>query len=161
MRPGRPGPVVRRIQLGSQLRKLRLERGITLQRAGHSAHVSETKMSRMELGRVSFKRRDVENLLTLYGITDEQARTGILSLAEEANIPGWWQQYSDVFPGWWSTYLARGRSATRRPHGEVFPHSGSAPSPRRVRRRAAEALATTDRRAGTAPDAVASVTPGL
>ncbi|WP_406130214.1 helix-turn-helix domain-containing protein [Streptomyces canus] len=105
MRPGRPGPVVRRIQLGSQLRKLRLERGITLQRAGHSARVSETKMSRMELGRVSFKKRDIENLLTLYGITDEQARTGILSLAEEANTPGWWQQYSDVFPVWWSTYL--------------------------------------------------------
>ena len=96
---------MRRIQRGSQLRKLRLERGITLQRAGHSARVSETKMSRMELGRVSFKRRDVENLLTLYGITDEQARTAILSLAEEANTPGWWQQYSEVFPGWSSTYL--------------------------------------------------------
>ncbi|MET7695946.1 helix-turn-helix transcriptional regulator [Streptomyces sp. NPDC005483] len=105
MRPAGPGPVVRRIQLGSQLRQLRRERGITLQTAGDSARVSETKMSRMELGRVSFKRRDVENLLTLYGITDEQARAGILSLAEEANTPGWWQQYSDVFPGWWSTYL--------------------------------------------------------
>ncbi|WP_329600172.1 helix-turn-helix domain-containing protein [Streptomyces pseudovenezuelae] len=97
--------MVRRIQLGSQLRQLRRERGITLQTAGDSARVSETKMSRMELGRVSFKRRDVENLLTLYGITDEQARAGILSLAEEANTPGWWQQYSDVVPGWWATYL--------------------------------------------------------
>ncbi|WP_435218311.1 helix-turn-helix domain-containing protein [Streptomyces sp. bgisy034] len=102
---GGPGPVVRRIQLGSQLRTLRLGRGITLRTAGRFVRASETKMSRMELGRVSFKRRDVESLLTLYGVTDEQAREGALSLAEEANTPGWWQQYSDIVPGWWSTYL--------------------------------------------------------
>ncbi|MFI6015327.1 helix-turn-helix domain-containing protein [Streptomyces sp. NPDC051243] len=97
--------MVRRIQLGSQLRQLRLASGITLQMASHSLRASETKVSRMELGRVGFKRWDVETLLTLYGVADEEVRAAILSMAQEANAPGWWQRYSDILPNWWSTYL--------------------------------------------------------
>ena len=65
------GSVVRRMLLGSQLRRLRESRGITREAAGYSIRASESKISRMELGRVSFKTRDVEDLLTLYGVTDE------------------------------------------------------------------------------------------
>ena len=42
--------------------------GITREAAGYSIRASESKISRMELGRVSFKARDVEDLLTLYGV---------------------------------------------------------------------------------------------
>ena len=66
------GSVVRRMLLGSQLRRLRESRGITREAAGYSIRASESKISRMELGRVSFKTRDVEDLLTLYGVTDER-----------------------------------------------------------------------------------------
>ncbi|MEV5546630.1 helix-turn-helix transcriptional regulator [Streptomyces sp. NPDC052309] len=97
--------MVRRIQLGSQLRRLRQAQGITLQEASREVRASETKVSRMELGRVGFKRRDVADLLTLYGVTGEEERAGLLALTEEANAPGWWQQYADVLPAWWSTYL--------------------------------------------------------
>ncbi|MFF4805996.1 helix-turn-helix domain-containing protein [Streptomyces sp. NPDC001351] len=91
--------------LGSQLRRLREARGITREAAGYSIRASESKISRMELGRVSFKTRDVEDLLTLYGITDEQERTSLLSLAREANVAGWWHSYSDVLPSWFPTYV--------------------------------------------------------
>ncbi|MEU6481159.1 helix-turn-helix transcriptional regulator [Streptomyces sp. NPDC047017] len=91
--------------LGSQLRRLREARGITREAAGYSIRASESKISRMELGRVSFKTRDVEDLLTLYGITDEAERTSLLSLAKEANVAGWWHSYSDVLPNWFPTYV--------------------------------------------------------
>ncbi|MEZ7004629.1 helix-turn-helix domain-containing protein [Streptomyces sp. AD55] len=91
--------------LGSQLRRLREARGITREAAGYSIRASESKISRMELGRVSFKTRDVEDLLTLYGITDEQERASLLSLAREANVAGWWHSYSDVLPNWFPTYV--------------------------------------------------------
>ena len=99
------GSVVRRILLGSHLRRLRETRGITREQAGYSIRASESKISRMELGRVSFKTRDVEDLLTLYGITDEAERTSLLSLAKEANVAGWWHSYTDVLPNWFPTYV--------------------------------------------------------
>ncbi|SCE48292.1 Helix-turn-helix domain-containing protein [Streptomyces sp. SolWspMP-5a-2] len=105
MSAGEPGSVVRRMLLGSQLRRLREARGITREAAGYSIRASESKISRMELGRVSFKTRDVEDLLTLYGITDEAERTSLLALAREANVAGWWHSYSDVLPSWFPTYV--------------------------------------------------------
>ncbi|KUN44479.1 helix-turn-helix domain-containing protein [Streptomyces olivochromogenes] len=91
--------------LGSHLRRLRESRGITREAAGYSIRASESKISRMELGRVSFKTRDVEDLLTLYGINDEAERTSLVSLAKEANVAGWWHSYSDVLPSWFPTYV--------------------------------------------------------
>ncbi|MDX2530371.1 helix-turn-helix domain-containing protein [Streptomyces europaeiscabiei] len=91
--------------LGSHLRRLRESQGITREKAGYSIRSSESKISRMELGRVSFKTRDVEDLLTLYGVTDEAERTSLLSLAKEANVAGWWHSYSDVLPSWFPTYV--------------------------------------------------------
>ncbi|WP_075032487.1 helix-turn-helix domain-containing protein [Streptomyces mirabilis] len=91
--------------LGSHLRRLRESRGITREAAGYSIRASESKISRMELGRVSFKTRDVEDLLTLYGIADEAERTSLVSLAKEANVAGWWHSYSDVLPSWFPTYV--------------------------------------------------------
>ncbi|MFJ7631111.1 helix-turn-helix domain-containing protein [Streptomyces sp. NPDC097595] len=99
------GSVVRRILLGSQLRRLRDSRGITREAAGYSIRASESKISRMELGRVSFKARDVEDLLTLYGVTDEAERDSLLALAREANVAGWWHSFGDVLPGWFQTYV--------------------------------------------------------
>ena len=102
---GEPGSVVRRMLLGSHLRRLREARGITREAAGYSIRASESKISRMELGRVSFKTRDVEDLLTLYGVNDEAERNALLSLAREANVAGWWHSYSDVLPSWFPTYV--------------------------------------------------------
>ncbi|TVL92163.1 helix-turn-helix transcriptional regulator [Streptomyces sp. SAJ15] len=99
------GSVVRRILLGSQLRRLREARGITREAAGYSIRASESKISRMELGRVSFKARDIEDLLTLYGVSDDGERAALLGLAREANVAGWWHSYGDVLPGWFQTYV--------------------------------------------------------
>jgi transcriptional regulator with XRE-family HTH domain len=99
------GPTVLRILLGSQLRRLREAKGVSREDAGWEIRASESKISRMELGRVGFKERDVADLLTLYGVADEQERAALLSLAREANNPGWWHRYGDILPNWFQSYL--------------------------------------------------------
>ena len=100
-----PGPTALRIVLGIQLRRLREARGITAGAAGHAIRASHAKISRMELGRVGFRERDVTDLLTLYGITDDQERRAFLNLVRRANVPGWWHQYSDIVVSWFEIYL--------------------------------------------------------
>ncbi|WP_329255827.1 helix-turn-helix domain-containing protein [Actinoallomurus sp. NBC_01490] len=99
------GPTVLRRLLGAQLRRLRERQGITREEAGYAIRASGSKMSRLELGRVGFKERDVADLLTLYGVTDETDRESLLALARDANSPGWWHRYGDVLPGWFETYV--------------------------------------------------------
>lgn len=105
-RPGTEGgPTVLRILLGTQLRRLREANGVTREVAGEAIRASSAKISRLELGRVGCKERDVMDLLTLYGVTGEQERAGYRDLATRANARGWWQQHSDVLPNWFEMYL--------------------------------------------------------
>jgi transcriptional regulator with XRE-family HTH domain len=106
------GPTVRRILLGSQLRRLREARGITRDAAGYHIRASESKISRMELGRVSFKVRDVEDLLSLYQVDDESERAPLLAMANAANLPGWWHSYGDVLADWFQPYLGLEEAAS-------------------------------------------------
>ncbi|WP_250562948.1 helix-turn-helix domain-containing protein [Sphaerisporangium fuscum] len=109
----RGSSTVLRIMLGSQLRRLRERRGITLEAAGHSIRASHSKVSRMELGRVSFRPRDVADLLTLYGVIEENEREAMLSLVAQANRPGWWHNFDDVLPNWFEAYVGLEEAATR------------------------------------------------
>jgi len=103
--PNLGGPTVRRILVGAQLRRLREEKGITRSEAGYTIRGSESKISRLELGKVSFKERDVADLLSHYGVMDPQQREAIMALARDANAPGWWHSYDDVLPTWFETYV--------------------------------------------------------
>jgi transcriptional regulator with XRE-family HTH domain len=106
------GPTVLRILLGAQLRRLREAKGISREEAGYLIRASESKISRMELGRVGFKERDIADLLSLYGITHQDERAALLALARQAKTPGWWQRYSDVLPSWFQTYLGLEEAAS-------------------------------------------------
>jgi transcriptional regulator with XRE-family HTH domain len=97
--------------LGAQLRRLRESRGISREDAGYSIRASESKISRMELGRVSFKERDVADLLSLYNVTEEGERQAMLGLVREANAAGWWHGYGEVMPTWFQTYVGLEESA--------------------------------------------------
>ncbi|WP_308164090.1 helix-turn-helix domain-containing protein [Nonomuraea sediminis] len=105
------GPTVVRILLGGHLRRLREARGLTRDAAGHVIRASESKMCRLELGRVGFKERDVRDLLTLYGVSEEE-RASLLEMTREANAPGWWQHYSPVLPTWGEAYVALEEAAS-------------------------------------------------
>lgn len=106
------GPTVVRMLLGTQLRRFREASGITPDEAGYEIRATRFKISRLENGRVGFKERDVADLLTLYGVTDEQVRERMLSLTRQAGTPGWWAQYSDLLPDWFETYLGLEQAAS-------------------------------------------------
>jgi hypothetical protein len=102
---GDGGPTALRIMLGGQLRRMRESVGISRADAGWQIRASESKVSRMELGRVGFKERDVSDLLELYGMADTDERFRLMELARAANNPGWWSRYGDVMPTWFTNYV--------------------------------------------------------
>ncbi|HLH82685.1 MAG TPA: helix-turn-helix transcriptional regulator [Trebonia sp.] len=104
------GPTVLRILLGIQLRRLREARGITARQAAMAIRASESKISRMELGRNAIREIDVLDLLTLYGV-DADEREQLLALAEQANRPGWWHRYNDILPDWFQAYVGMEEAA--------------------------------------------------
>jgi len=110
---GSGGPTARRIILGAQLRRLRERAGISRAAAGFAIRGSESKISRLELGRVGFKERDVRDLLTMYGVDDPAEREAVLAMAAQANERGWWHRYSDLMPNWFHDYVGLEESATR------------------------------------------------
>ncbi|MCH6170465.1 helix-turn-helix domain-containing protein [Pseudonocardia alaniniphila] len=107
------GATARRIVLGAQLRRLRESSDISRADAGYAIRSSESKVSRIELGRVALKVRDISDLLTLYGIADAAERESFLEMVEQANEPGWWRRYSDVMPGWFHDFVGLEESASR------------------------------------------------
>ncbi len=94
-----------RMLLGAQLRRLRETAGVTRDDAGYHIRASGSKISRMELGRVSFKERDVTDLLEYYGITDPAEREKLVQLTREANGTPWYQKFQDVVPDWFHVFV--------------------------------------------------------
>jgi transcriptional regulator with XRE-family HTH domain len=111
MMEGAGGPIVLRILLGTQLRRLREAKGITAQEAASAIRGSESKISRIELGRNAVREVDIADLLTLYGVTEPAEREQLLSLASQANQPGWWHRYQDILPTWFQAYVGLEESA--------------------------------------------------
>ena len=99
------GPTVPRMLVGIQLHRFREAAGITPDQAAYEIRASRSKISRMENGLVRFKERDVTDLLTLYGITDEKTRSGLVTLTRQANTAGWWSKYGDIMADWFQAYL--------------------------------------------------------
>jgi transcriptional regulator with XRE-family HTH domain len=100
-----PGPTVPRMLVGIELHRFREAAGITPEQAAYEIRASRSKISRMENGLVRFKERDVTDLLTLYGVTDEATRSRLVTLARQANTPGWWSKYGDIMADWFEAYL--------------------------------------------------------
>ena len=117
------GPTVRRMLVGAKLRRLRTELGLSREQAGQAIRASEWKIHRLENGQVGFKERDIVDLLGLYQVQDPAEVAEFLTLAREANTPGWWQHYGDVLPTWFRTYvdLEQAASLIRTYEGQFVP----------------------------------------
>jgi transcriptional regulator with XRE-family HTH domain len=117
------GPTVGRMMIGSTLRRMRTEKGITRDEAANAIRATAWKIHRLENGQVGFKDRDLVDLLRLYGITDQQEIDSLLERAREANSPGWWFHYGDVVPPWLRTYmdLESAASLIRTYQGQLVP----------------------------------------
>jgi transcriptional regulator with XRE-family HTH domain len=106
------GPTALRMSLGLELRGLREARRITREQAGDVIRGSAAKISRMELGRVGLKPRDIADLLTAYGVVDGAARAQFLELVRRSHEPGWWHRFAELLPPWFETYLGLEQAAS-------------------------------------------------
>jgi transcriptional regulator with XRE-family HTH domain len=107
----RASATLSRLMLGKALRRLRDAADISREAAGKAIRGSDSKISRLELGRTGFKARDVADLCTLYGLTDDAERAALLDLVRAANSAEWWHAYRDVIPAWFELYLGLEQAA--------------------------------------------------
>ncbi|HEV2918160.1 MAG TPA: helix-turn-helix transcriptional regulator, partial [Actinomycetota bacterium] len=91
-------PTGRRRRLGAELRRLREDAGLTIDRVAEALECSQSKVSRIETGQVSATPRDVRDMLELYRVSEAQ-REAMVQIAREARQRGWWQTFVDVPDG--------------------------------------------------------------
>jgi transcriptional regulator with XRE-family HTH domain len=96
---------VGQVVLGKRLQELRETAGLGRDEAARALRVAAATVRRMETAEVALKIPYVQVLLETYGVPEDEA-AAFLSLAEEANEPGWWQRFHDVLPDWFSLYVS-------------------------------------------------------
>ncbi|MFB6674754.1 helix-turn-helix domain-containing protein [Streptomyces sp. NPDC056390] len=101
----RSAPTVGQVVLGRRLQDLRERAGLKREEAAKVLRVAPATVRRMEMAEVGLKIPYLQLLLKSYGVTDEEAEA-FVTLAEEANKPGWWQRFHDILPGWFSMYVS-------------------------------------------------------
>ena len=94
-------PTIRRRELASALRRLRLDKGLTAARVAELLMCSASKVSRMETAQRPVTLRDVRGLCEIYGVSDEAERDRLMTLARQAKEQGWWQSFDLPY----STYI--------------------------------------------------------
>ncbi|MFE6622492.1 helix-turn-helix domain-containing protein [Streptomyces sp. NPDC057740] len=101
----RPAPTVGQVVLGKRLQELREAANLGREEAARVLRVAPATVRRMETAEVALKIPYVQVLLETYGVPEDEA-TAFVTLAEEANQPGWWQRFHDVLPDWFSLYVS-------------------------------------------------------
>jgi len=88
--------------LRGELVRLRRESGLTQEQVASALEWSPSKLIRVEGGKSSITKVDLDALLTQYGVTSESIRERLHLLNRGARERGWWDKYrDDVAP----TYL--------------------------------------------------------
>ncbi|MBU6530464.1 DUF5753 domain-containing protein [Streptomyces sp. NPDC057245] len=102
---GTSAPTVLRMILGRRLQDMRQAAGASLADAAGALRVTPLTIRRLEKAEVALKPLYVEKLLQTYG-AGQQETDEFVTLAEQANKPGWWHAYRDVLPSWFTAYVS-------------------------------------------------------
>ncbi|MFC8590827.1 helix-turn-helix domain-containing protein [Streptomyces atroolivaceus] len=105
----------RRRQLGAMMRKLRAQKGMTLEEAGRLIGVSKATVSRYETQEGSVKWPIVDALCREYGASDAE-RAAVVGLAKDVKQQGWWGPYTDSIPADMNLLLTIEDEAVREDH---------------------------------------------
>nr|WP_203643643.1 helix-turn-helix transcriptional regulator [Streptomyces sp. SID14478] len=87
------------------MRDLREAADLKRDEAARALRVTGATIRRMETAEVALKIPYVQMLLELYEVPEGEIEA-FVALAEEANLPGWWQRFHDVLPDWFSLYVS-------------------------------------------------------
>jgi transcriptional regulator with XRE-family HTH domain len=89
------GPVVQRALLRSELIRLRKDKGLTQEQVAGQLDWSPSKLIRVEGGRSSITKVDLDALLTVYGVSSESSRERLQALNRGARERAWWAAYRE------------------------------------------------------------------
>lgn len=92
---GTQGPAGSRRRLGAELRRLRTNAGLHLDRVAEQVPCSTSKISRLENGKGSPKLVDVRRLMEIYGVSSDTESDMLLRLVRDSRGRGWWEPYTD------------------------------------------------------------------
>jgi transcriptional regulator with XRE-family HTH domain len=95
--PPAGSPTVRRRELGTLLKALRTERGMTAEQVADELGISASKVSRLETGQRGASPRDINDLSDLYRIGQGE-RQRLLELARAGKQRAWWQPLGLPYP---------------------------------------------------------------
>ncbi|WP_236576224.1 helix-turn-helix domain-containing protein [Streptomyces sp. HF10] len=122
-KPGRRGtvrylkdeavPSAPRMLLGHALRSRRHDLGLKQEEVARRMGCSSSKLSRIESGMHHFKKKDLLRLFAVYEIGSEEEQDVLLELAESANQPTWWQEWSTVAQPYLQAVISFEDMATR------------------------------------------------
>ncbi|MFD4611066.1 Scr1 family TA system antitoxin-like transcriptional regulator [Streptomyces sp. NPDC058440] len=104
-RSGGSAPTVLRMVLGKRLRHLRERAGISFEDAARAIEVTPLTVRRIEKAEVGLRIPYVRELLRTYDVPVREI-DDFVTLAREANRPGWWYKYRDVLPEWFKAYVS-------------------------------------------------------
>lgn len=102
-------PTVRRKSLGTQLRRLRMEAGVSVEQAAEALDCSVGRIGHFETGRTPPRKPDLQVLLDLYRASDE-VRAVLEELRQGGSKRGWWATYK--LPTWLQHYVGMEADAT-------------------------------------------------
>ena len=117
------GPVVQSAILRTELVRLRKRNGLTQESVASALEWSASKLIRVEGGRSSITKVDLDALLDRYGVTSEQVRRQLQDLNRGARETGWWDAYRSEISAPYLNYVGYEAGATyiRQFPGSVLP----------------------------------------
>ncbi|WP_017612005.1 helix-turn-helix domain-containing protein [Nocardiopsis salina] len=91
-------PTLRRRRLSSELKRARVDAGLTTTQAVKALRWAAGKLSQIENAEVQkVKPTDLDRMLDLYEVIDPTKREALHALARDAKVRGWWSKYREVF----------------------------------------------------------------
>lgn len=91
-----PSPAVQRRRLRAELRRARLNAGLTQEAVAAAMDWSLTKLIRIELGLIGISANDLKALAQHYSVTDEERVAELLALSRAAREQSWWSSYRGI-----------------------------------------------------------------
>ena len=107
-----PSPLVQRRRLRAELKRARLEAGLTQDSVAEEMDWSLSKIIRIETGSVGISTNDLTALLRLYNVDDSQRVAELIALGKAARQQSWYSKYRGLVPPSYFQYIEYETSAS-------------------------------------------------
>ncbi|GGZ89284.1 helix-turn-helix domain-containing protein [Streptomyces bluensis] len=95
--PPRTAPTVRQLRLGTELRRMREQSGLSINEAASALGVSRTHITNVELARFGVSEQRMRTLAAIYRTPDLTYVDALVAMAQERRS-GWWEEYRGLLP---------------------------------------------------------------